>query len=270
MGGVAIGPFILSGGRSAAIVGAALFLLVGWIFELKAKWPITNWMQSLLLAAFVGARAGHVLLFWSSFLGSPWRILAIWQGGFSWKFGAMSALAVAAPALWRKPHLRVPTALALSVSLLGWGLSFQYFVKNDAAVAAPTHELSLLDGGAIDLSQLHGRPMVLNLWASWCPPCRRELPMMARFAATEGKVDFVFANQGENPAVIQRFLTAQRLSIRTVAIDQQSSLMRHYQALGLPATLFIAADGQVVAAQLGEISSETLQVETDTLNSGAH
>lgn len=101
--------------------------------------------------------------------------------------------------------------------------------------------------------------MVINLWASWCPPCRREMPMMAELARSTEAAEFVFANQGENRDSIDRYLADNGISLDHVLLDSFGDLARHYGAPGLPATLFVGPDGVLEHAHLGEISREALQ-----------
>jgi thiol-disulfide isomerase/thioredoxin len=108
-------------------------------------------------------------------------------------------------------------------------------------------------------------PRVVNLWATWCPPCRREMPMMAELAADTEGVAFVFANQGEGKQAVRRYLASAGLSLETILIDPFSALSRFYGAPGLPATLFIDAEGILRHAHLGEISREVLQSNIDRL-----
>ncbi|MCZ4088779.1 TlpA family protein disulfide reductase [Sinorhizobium psoraleae] len=103
-----------------------------------------------------------------------------------------------------------------------------------------------------------GRPAVLNLWASWCPPCRREMPMMADMAGSNPQVDFLFANQGEGRKAIAAYLRHTGVDLKTILLDPFADLSRHYGAMGLPATLFINPDGTLAATHLGEISREAL------------
>lgn len=109
--------------------------------------------------------------------------------------------------------------------------------------------------------QLAGRDrvVVLNLWATWCPPCRREMPMMTELAAQMPDTDFVFANQGEDAARIEAFLAAAGLPRTGMLRDPAMRLMTEMNAAGLPATLIFDARGALVATHMGEISRPALR-----------
>ena len=107
-------------------------------------------------------------------------------------------------------------------------------------------------------SSLAGKPTVINLWATWCAPCRRELPMMADVAGQVTGVNLVFVNQGERGDAVASYLDKEGLALANAILDPAMAFGRHYEALGLPATLFIGADGMLKSAHLGEISREAL------------
>ena len=116
-----------------------------------------------------------------------------------------------------------------------------------------------MSGPPIALAQPTGRPRVINLWATWCPPCRREMPVLAEAARTRPDVTILFINQGEGRAAIERYLTSAGLSLPHVLLDPNAQVSRHYHSVGLPATLFLDDAGHVVDSHAGEISYETLR-----------
>ncbi|WP_322629100.1 redoxin family protein, partial [Halothiobacillus sp.] len=89
-----------------------------------------------------------------------------------------------------------------------------------------TAQLVDLSGSPVDLQAQQGRPMVLNLWATWCPPCRREMPMMVDVAQAQDEVDIVFANQGETTESIGVFLEQSGLPPTGILRDPNSALMQ--------------------------------------------
>ncbi|MGV8189993.1 TlpA family protein disulfide reductase, partial [Pseudomonas aeruginosa] len=76
-------------------------------------------------------------------------------------------------------------------------------------------ELSLRNaaGESVQLADFRGRPLVINLWASWCPPCRREMPVLQQAQAENPDVVFLFANQGESAETVRHFLQGENLRL---------------------------------------------------------
>jgi thiol-disulfide isomerase/thioredoxin len=72
----------------------------------------------------------------------------------------------------------------------------------------PALQVADLQGDRIDLQQFRGKPLVLNLWATWCGPCRREMPVLATAQQAHDDVQFVFLNQGETLDEVQGFWPA--------------------------------------------------------------
>jgi thiol-disulfide isomerase/thioredoxin len=130
--------------------------------------------------------------------------------------------------------------------------------RTDATPTLPDLTLARVAGGDLDLATLEGRPVVLNLWATWCGPCRRELPRMAELAATYPEVAFVFAAQREDEAKVARFLNDHGFELELVVLDDRGQLADRFRSPGLPTTLFFDADRQLMQAHLGEISTVQL------------
>ena len=84
MSAIDLGPFVLSIERFAALLGVVVFLVLAEILARVTKHrTLSSWSNTTVLWGFIGARIGHVIAFWPSFVEEPWRIIAIWQGGFS-------------------------------------------------------------------------------------------------------------------------------------------------------------------------------------------
>ena len=107
--------------------------------------------------------------------------------------------------------------------------------------------------------------MVVNLWASWCPPCRREMPVLAAAQQRETGVMFVFANQGEDAATAQRYLGDSALHLANVLLDSGTELGRTVGSTALPTTLFYDAGGRLVDTHLGELSAASLASKLNQL-----
>jgi thiol-disulfide isomerase/thioredoxin len=264
MNAVQLGPLVLGMDRAAALAGIAACLLLAWVL---GRWMggaggpvLRSWAGQMLLFGLIAGRAGHVAAYWTSFAEAPWRILALWQGGFSGQWAAGAVLLVTILAMNRARDMLRPALAALAVGLIVWqGVLWQAGPVPRTPVT--DQRFDTLDGRGFALADHAGRPIVLNLWATWCAPCRRELPMMAEVAARTPAVTFAFASQREAPQRVAQFLVMERIDLQNVLFDLGGDLGRHYASLGLPTTLFIGADGQLAALHVGEISRERLEAE---------
>ncbi|MBL8246239.1 MAG: TlpA family protein disulfide reductase [Rhodanobacteraceae bacterium] len=112
------------------------------------------------------------------------------------------------------------------------------------------------DGSALALPD--GQATVLNLWASWCPPCRREMPVLADAAARHPQIRFVLLNQGEDADVAAAALREMGIPLDLGAWDPDARASDILEARGYPVTLIIDADGRVLRRHLGEVSRASL------------
>jgi len=129
--------------------------------------------------------------------------------------------------------------------------------------------LTTLQGEPADLvTSAKGRPTVVNLWATWCPPCREEMPLLALAQQRETGVRFVFVNQGESAAVVQRYLYDEILSLDNVLLDPASRLRPAVGSRGLPTTLFYDARGRLVGRHAGALSKDALASKLNLLRPG--
>jgi thiol-disulfide isomerase/thioredoxin len=125
--------------------------------------------------------------------------------------------------------------------------------------AAPTFRLETLDGGVFDLADHianDGRPVILNLWASWCPPCRSEMPSINVAAQRHPEVAFVGVAVEDDPEKAAEF-AAEIAVTYTIAIDD-GSVEEAYPVLGLPGTFFIASDGTLAKNHFGLVTIDSL------------
>ena len=118
--------------------------------------------------------------------------------------------------------------------------------------------LVTLAGLPVDLNQFRGKPIVVNLWATWCPPCNREMPMLARAQAEHPEVQFVFVDQGESAAQVSEWMIRRQLSMRNVLVDPTMRAGAALDQRAFPTTLFFGPDGRPVARRIGELSLATL------------
>ncbi|MDA1241296.1 MAG: redoxin domain-containing protein [Chloroflexi bacterium] len=110
--------------------------------------------------------------------------------------------------------------------------------------------------GLVRLSDLRGQPVLLNFWATWCGPCRTEMPDLQVAHDTEGVVVFA-VNSQEPDAAVTRFVEEFGLSFPT-AIDRDGAVREHYGVIGLPATFFIDPEGILRARNFGPVYGDLL------------
>lgn len=123
---------------------------------------------------------------------------------------------------------------------------------------APAFLVQALAGGAdVTARDFAGRPLVLNVFASWCPPCREELPRIAAAArSARGRTVFLGIDEQEAAQIAGRFAREMRLPY-AIALDE-GQFAASYGAVSLPVTIFVDASGIVRAIQHGEIDAATL------------
>jgi peroxiredoxin len=117
---------------------------------------------------------------------------------------------------------------------------------------APDFRLQDLDGKPVRLGELKGNVVLLNFWASWCPPCRMEMPDMEQLHRQLGPDGLVIlaVNYREGPAEIRAFLDEQELSF-TALPDPRGEVFAAYQAWSLPTTYLINKRGEILGKAVG-------------------
>lgn len=129
-----------------------------------------------------------------------------------------------------------------------------------AGTLAADFDVELLSGGTFDLSDHFandGRPLVLNFWASWCPPCRAEMPDFDRVASERPDVLILGIAVEDDPEAAASFGAEIGVGY-PLAIDHTGAIAGRFPYLGLPTTWFIRGDGTIVRQWTGGLTYEDL------------
>ncbi len=128
---------------------------------------------------------------------------------------------------------------------------------------APDFSLQSLDGQTVSLSRFRGNPVLLNFWASWCGPCRAEMPFIQELFEDKEWSDrglvILAINLGESPSTVNSFMEENGLSF-TVLLDTKQNVARDYNIQGIPATFLIDKKGIIRDIRIGAFSS-TVEIE---------
>lgn len=172
----------------------------------------------------------------------------------------MAAIVVAVYLSFRKPKLKKPLMVALLVGLGCYGLQlFLWQQLTSSSSAMPSVIVQDSQQQAVNIKTLApGKPKVVNLWATWCPPCVKEMPMLEKAQVSYPDVAFIFVNQGEHQQVVQQFLQKQQLNLSLMYFDNQGLVGQQTGSHALPTTLFYDADGVLQYAHLGQLSKASL------------
>ena len=172
---------------------------------------------------------------------------------------------------------RQPADMPRGASVVEFGQGF--FVRGREGAVAAGAEMSTACGDwrvsfneageSLHLSDLRGTPVVVNVFASWCPPCRSELPAFARMMDAYGeKVRFLMvdlsAAGGDTPEDVAALLQALELDV-PVWYDDDGAVAYAYRVSAIPVTLFVTAQGELSYTQVGMITEEDLEARLEAL-----
>ncbi len=153
----------------------------------------------------------------------------------------------------------ITAELLLSISVQGGGDSQPDQAPSPVTQERPAPDFALpdLNGAQVSLAQFRGRPVVINFWATWCPPCRDEIPrLIEAYQREKDGVTFI-AISGEPASVVGPFVKQANIPYVNL-LDGGGRVSSAYGIKALPTTLFVNRDGEIVVYYAGEMSARII------------
>ncbi|MHC6224834.1 TlpA family protein disulfide reductase [Pseudomonas sp. X10] len=254
-----LGPLTMALNHLLLLGALAIASLVGWWIGRRGGESPESALFNLFLLGLLSARLGFVASYWPMYREDLLQIIDLRDGGFLPWPGLLAIVVGALWQGWRHSGLRRPLGWGLFSGALFWLLASLASHLYSQGTQLPDLTLRNASGQSVALNEYRGRPLVVNIWATWCPPCRREMPVLQQAQHDHPGVTFLFVNQGETPQTVSTFLTTTGLNLSHVLFDGTGQLAQHVGSMALPTTLFYNAEGHLIGSHLGELSRASLQ-----------
>jgi thiol-disulfide isomerase/thioredoxin len=265
-----IGPLSLPYSVLLALFAIALGRWIARRMATAAGVDAEPTLTRMLLVGLFAARLAFVWQWHEQYFDAPLSILDIRDGGWEPAAGVLAGLLFGLQRAQREAGMRKPVfAAAISTGLVLMIGSFGAVLTSTTPVPLPPLALTSITGQPVALAGFAGKPTVVNLWATWCPPCVREMPVMQQAQAANPDVNIVFVNQGEDPQTIAGFLTRHRLTLNNVLLDPKRLTGAALGHSALPTTLFFDAQGKLADTRIGELSPATLTQRLSSLRAAS-
>jgi cytochrome c biogenesis protein CcmG/thiol:disulfide interchange protein DsbE len=234
----------------------------------------------------LGARLGFVAVNWSAYRAAPWTALYFWQPGYLYLgglvFGGCGTLVLGQkyfPAKRKTLFTVLGSSYLVAILLYFSGLQSLELLRQPGVSGAGSLvsdiKLRNLSGASVKLSDLAGRGIVLNFWATWCPPCRREMPLLddiqkiyqARGLSVVGVAIDEPASQVKSyvESVAVSYPIWVDASLPAPGFDRTQNIFSRFGGVGLPTTIFIDRNGVIQKVYVGELSRGFLQSQIDKI-----
>jgi thiol-disulfide isomerase/thioredoxin len=280
---LSLGPLLVPTWPVAVVI--SLWIAVLSAGRLAAWWHLDGpWLRGVAegtaWVGVIGARLGYVIANWSAFRMEPWTGFYFWQPGYLPYTGVIAGTVYA---IWRivsgLPAKRWVHLRALCSGYVGGAIALGVMTLALYSLAPPTllgrgdrvpdFSLADLDGNTVRLSELRGQGLILNFWATWCPPCRREMPLLDEIHVEYGPrgLSVIGIDLGESPDVVASFLreAGVHYPVWVDPVPLQTSgegsraIHERFGGAGLPTTVFVDRRGTVRDVHVGELNRAFLR-----------
>lgn len=269
---VNIGPLAFQLAHILVLACVFIAIAAGWLAGRRHQIGISDVMFDMALVAVPTGRAVFVAIWFSAYQDDPWSVFDIRDGGLEWWSALMAALLMAAWRIRQRPALLKPLLMGTLAGTSAWTILVAIgWTGTPPLQTLPAINLIDLDGQSKPLvAPVGSRAMVVNMWATWCPPCQREMPALARAQSLHPNVSFVFVNQGESLDVVRRYLRAVPFRLNQVLVDEGNLLGKAMDSTALPMTLIYGANGELVYSHQGLISEAVLSMQLERCCQASH
>ena len=166
-------------------------------------------------------------------------------------------------------------ALIVAAAILGGGWIYLTRVPDDAAIAAsvaahvnfraPEFTLTTLDGTSVASSDLRGKAVLVNFWATWCPPCRSEMPdIESAYQAHRDQFVVLAINDAEDGGTVKQFVDQFHFTF-PILLDRDGAVAKRFQVQALPTSFFIDRNGVIRAANVGQMDRAYIETQIAAL-----
>jgi cytochrome c biogenesis protein CcmG, thiol:disulfide interchange protein DsbE len=254
-----LGKLVLEWGRLAFLIGVMVFLTVlgrGKDAKLERIGTIA------VILAVIAARLGFVFEQREAFAaGNLLEVFDVRSGGFSWPW----ALVALVPFAWLRTQAQFGRLASASViAVIAAALPFLFKPTSSSIIVSNNLQLTSIEGNTSTWGDLE-KPVLVNVWATWCGPCRAEMPLLAEYAKRGAKI--VFLNAGESAEAVRNYLESEKLEV-PVMLDP-NGVRDQLRVVGLPTTFVVGKDGQILERRMGPLDRGGLEVLLSRLESGA-
>ena len=134
---------------------------------------------------------------------------------------------------------------------------------------APNFSLQARDGSTVKSSSLKGEVVVLNFWATYCGPCRSEIPELNEFAARSGAKVIGISLDESGPQAVRRYEQSQNLKLNYTVVFADEDVFQRFNGVGIPYTLVLDREQRIVNIYRGTVTREALESDLAKINHGA-
>lgn len=258
-----LGPLAFQAAHLFFLSALLVAVVVGNWAGRKRGIKVGSVLLDMVLGGLIAGRIAFVILWFEQYRGAPWTMIDIRDGGLHLWSGLAAALLVGFWRVRQRIELREPLAAGLLAGAFAWLLSgAPTLLRMGQEKTIPAVALNTLAGKRTALVAIaNGKPLVVNLWATWCPPCRREMPVLAAAQQRQDGIVFAFANQAESGEQVGTYLQRDRIRLSNVLLDPGKALGLAVGSTALPTTLFYDRRGKLVDVHLGPLSAASLEAK---------